>query len=88
MGTRGRDPRRHAEVIHESERTRVTRLAYPDRGARLARLAGLKDRVEALGGFMLIDSPRGGGTSLRVEFPLTPSRRVVIAEGQGIASFR
>ena len=78
MGTRGRDPRRHGEVIHESEWTRVTRLAYPDRGARLA---GLKYRVEALGGLMLIDSPRGGGTSLRVEFPLTPSRRVVIAEG-------
>jgi signal transduction histidine kinase len=44
-------------------------------------LAGLKDRVEALGGLMLIDSPRGGGTSLRVELPLTPSRRVVTAEG-------
>jgi signal transduction histidine kinase len=37
-------------------------------------LAGLKDRVEALGGRILIDSPRGSGTSLRVEFPLTPAK--------------
>jgi signal transduction histidine kinase len=36
-------------------------------------LAGLKDRVEALGGRIFLDSPRGAGTSLRVELPLTPS---------------
>ena len=36
-------------------------------------LAGLKDRVEALGGRILLDSPRGAGTSLRVELPLTAS---------------
>lgn len=43
-------------------------------GAGLARgtgLVGLKDRVEALGGRMVIDSPDGAGTSLRVELPLT-----------------
>jgi len=34
-------------------------------------LAGLKDRVEALGGRILLDSPRGAGTILRVELPLT-----------------
>jgi GAF domain-containing protein len=34
-------------------------------------LAGLKDRVEALGGRIVLDSPRGAGTSLRVELPLT-----------------
>jgi signal transduction histidine kinase len=34
-------------------------------------LAGLKDRVEALGGRIFLDSPRGAGTSLRAEFPLT-----------------
>ena len=34
-------------------------------------LAGLKDRVEALGGQILLDSPRGAGTTLRVELPLT-----------------
>ena len=43
-------------------------------GADFARgtgLVGLKDRVEALGGRILLDSPRGAGTSLRVELPLT-----------------
>jgi signal transduction histidine kinase len=42
-------------------------------GADLARgtgLAGLKDRVEALGGRFLLDSPHGAGTSLRAELPL------------------
>ncbi len=34
-------------------------------------LAGLKDRVEALGGRIVLHSPRGAGTSLRAEFPLT-----------------
>jgi signal transduction histidine kinase len=34
-------------------------------------LAGLKDRVEALGGRIFLDSRRGAGTSLRAEFPLT-----------------
>jgi signal transduction histidine kinase len=44
-------------------------------GADFARgtgLVGLKDRVEALGGRIFLDSPRGVGTSLRVELPLTP----------------
>jgi signal transduction histidine kinase len=43
-------------------------------GAGLTRgtgLVGLKDRVEALGGRMVIDSLDGAGTSLRVELPLT-----------------
>jgi signal transduction histidine kinase len=39
--------------------------------ARGAGLAGLKDRVEALSGRIYLDSPRGGGTILRAEFPLT-----------------
>ena len=34
-------------------------------------LAGLKDRVEALGGRIVLHSPRGAGTSLHAEFPLT-----------------
>ena len=33
-------------------------------------LVGLKDRVEALGGRILLDSPRGAGTRVRVELPL------------------
>jgi len=43
-------------------------------GARLGAgsgLAGLKDRVEALGGRIVLHSPRGAGTSLRAELPLT-----------------
>lgn len=43
-------------------------------GAGLARgtgLVGLRDRVEALGGRIFLDSPRGAGTSLQAEFPLT-----------------
>ena len=33
-------------------------------------LLGLKDRAEALGGQIVLDSPPGAGTSLRVELPL------------------
>jgi len=42
--------------------------ADPGRGTGLT---GLKDRVEALGGVMRINSPPGAGTLLRVELPLT-----------------
>jgi signal transduction histidine kinase len=55
----------------------VLRVAVRDDGAGgagLARgtdLAGLKDRVEALGGRIFLDSRRGAGTSLQTEFPLT-----------------
>ena len=33
-------------------------------------LTGLKDRVQALGGRLTVDSPRGSGTTLRAELPL------------------
>jgi signal transduction histidine kinase len=33
-------------------------------------LRGLADRVEALGGGLLLESPAGGGTRLRAEIPL------------------
>jgi signal transduction histidine kinase len=55
----------------------VLRVAVRDDGAGgadLARgtgLAGLKDRVEALGGRILLDSRPGAGTGLQAEFPLT-----------------
>jgi signal transduction histidine kinase len=42
--------------------------AEPDRGTGLI---GIMDRVEALGGRVLLDSPRGAGTGLRAEIPLT-----------------
>ncbi len=34
-------------------------------------LVGIKDRVEALGGRVLVVSPRGAGTRLEAELPLT-----------------
>jgi len=55
----------------------ILRVAVRDDGAGgadLARgtgLAGLKDRVEALGGRLFLHSPPGAGTSLRAELPLT-----------------
>jgi len=61
----------------------VLRIAICDDGAGGAGftggtgLAGLKDRVEALGGRILLDSPPGAGTSLRVELPLTSASRGV-----------
>jgi len=36
-------------------------------------LVGLKDRVEALGGTIEIDSPAGAGTSVRIEVPVEPA---------------
>jgi glucose-6-phosphate-specific signal transduction histidine kinase len=57
----------------------VLLLAVRDDGAggadftRGTGLAGLKDRVEALGGRIFLDSPLGAGTSLRVQLPLTGS---------------
>ena len=40
-------------------------------------LVGLKDRVEAIGGRIFLDSPRGAGTSLRVELPITAANGAV-----------
>jgi len=55
----------------------VLRVAVQDDGdggadpARGSGLTGLRDRVEALGGRIEIASPRGAGTSIVVEFPLS-----------------
>jgi signal transduction histidine kinase len=46
--------------------------AAPGQGSGLL---GLKDRVDALGGEIELDSPSGGGTSLRVRIPTSPRRR-------------
>ena len=67
-----------ASVIHVGAETagRVLRLRVRDDGAggadpaRGSGLVGLKDRVEALGGTITIDSPAGAGTSLHAELPL------------------
>jgi signal transduction histidine kinase len=42
-------------------------------------LVGLKDRIEALGGTMTLDSPPGGGTTLVAQLPL-PEHRALEAE--------
>jgi predicted ATPase/signal transduction histidine kinase len=55
----------------------VLRITIRDDGAggadltRGSGLTGLRDRVDAIGGRLLVDSPRGAGTSLRAEIPLT-----------------
>ncbi|WP_250032313.1 protein kinase domain-containing protein [Paractinoplanes maris] len=55
---------------------RLLRVAVTDDGIGGAMVAGgtglvgLKDRVEALGGRLWLDSPEGGGTSLTVELPI------------------
>jgi signal transduction histidine kinase len=43
--------------------------ADPRRGSGII---GLKDRVEALGGTILVLSPRGQGTTLHVQLPADP----------------
>jgi signal transduction histidine kinase len=43
-------------------------------------LVGLKDRAEALGGHLQLDSPHGAGTTLEIELPLEPGRPKMQAE--------
>jgi signal transduction histidine kinase len=54
-------------TVHLSVRDDGVGGADPTGGSGLL---GLKDRVEILGGTITVQSPRGGGTSLRVELPL------------------
>jgi signal transduction histidine kinase len=67
---------RASAVTVTVEADAVLRIAVRDDGAggadfaRGTGLVGLKGRVEALGGRIFLDSPRGAGTSLRVEVPL------------------
>jgi signal transduction histidine kinase len=44
-------------------------------------LVGLKDRVEAIGGRIFLDSPRGTGASLRVELPITAANDGITVPG-------
>ena len=61
-----------AEIVRD-----LLRVTVRDDGVGGASLAGssgladLKDRVEALGGRIVLHSPLGAGTSLRAELPLT-----------------
>jgi signal transduction histidine kinase len=73
----------HVQVTTDDTDTgdRVLRVAVRDDGRGGANpadgsgLVGLKDRVEALGGRLRLDSPPGTGTTLRAELPLTHARR-------------
>jgi signal transduction histidine kinase len=66
----------------------VLRVAVRDDGiggADLTRgtgLIGLKDRVEALGGRILLHSPHGAGTSIRAELPLTATAGDIVSPGE------
>jgi signal transduction histidine kinase len=68
----------HASVVHVDADAagRALRLRVRDDGAggadpaRGTGLVGLKDRVEALGGTIIVQSPAGAGTCLDVELPL------------------
>jgi signal transduction histidine kinase len=72
---------KHARASVVSIRAEVTgrllRVAVTDDGIGGAMVAGgtglvgLKDRVEALGGRLRLESPEGGGTSLTAELPIT-----------------
>jgi signal transduction histidine kinase len=69
----------HASVVNVEVETveGALRLRVRDDGVggadpvRGSGLIGLKDRVEALGGTLAVQSPAGAGTTLRVELPLT-----------------
>jgi signal transduction histidine kinase len=62
--------------LHSDVREKWLFLIISDDGvggadsSRGSGLIGLADRVEALGGKLIVDSPAGVGTSLRVELPL------------------
>ena len=66
--------RRHTVGVEAEVVGDLLRVAVRDDGvggADLAGASGLEDRVEALGGRIVLHSPRGAGTSLRAELPLT-----------------
>jgi signal transduction histidine kinase len=76
-----------SEVVVSVEAiTGVLRVSVHDDGtgganfSRGTGLVGLKDRVEALGGRISLHSPRGGGTTLRADFPLTNPEGVTPAD--------
>jgi signal transduction histidine kinase len=66
----------------------VLRVAITDDGvggadfSRGTGLVGLKDRVEALGGRIVVESPHGAGTSLRAVLPLTAKKEGVVSSAR------
>jgi len=67
-------------VVELDDNAAVLHLAVRDNGVGGANLTagtgliGLKDRAEALGGRIAVDSPPGGGTTLRATLPLEPGK--------------
>ncbi len=69
----------HASTVHVdvAEAEGMLRVAVQDDGvggadpARGSGLVGLRDRVEALGGAVAVDSPKGEGTAIEVTLPLS-----------------
>jgi len=65
-------------TVEEKPADAILRLKVSDDGVggadftRGTGLLGLKDRVEALGGHIVLYSPAGAGTSLGVELPVAP----------------
>ena len=72
-----------ASIVHVAVEARdgVLRVAVRDDGlggadpARGSGLLGLKDRAEAIGGRVSLESPPGAGTSLLVELPVDGGNR-------------
>jgi signal transduction histidine kinase len=60
------------DIISASVRDDDGGGANPARGSGLA---GLQDRVEALGGAMSVESPSGSGTNLHVQIPIVAESR-------------
>jgi signal transduction histidine kinase len=68
----------HASVIHVAVEAQdhALRVSVSDDGrggadpSQGSGLLGLKDRAEAIGGTMSLQSPLGGGTSLQIELPI------------------
>ncbi|HET6944550.1 MAG TPA: GAF domain-containing protein [Gaiellaceae bacterium] len=81
----------HASVVHVAVEARdhVLRVSVRDDGrggadaARGSGLVGLKDRAEAMGGTMSLQSPPGAGTSLVVELPIDDPTGGVTTRGSG-----
>jgi signal transduction histidine kinase len=60
-------PRLEAEMLRLAIRDDGVGGADPNRGSGLT---GLRDRIEALGGRIKLESPPGSGTLIEVEIPI------------------
>ena len=69
------DADRATVSVVQARRVVVVEVADDGRGgadvAGGSGLRGLADRVEALGGRLVVESPGGGGTRLRAEIPMS-----------------